>query len=71
MAMIPICPLMSAGSDIEIVCAQEKCAWYLKNYKTCSVYLLAHNAALDAKGKTIAVIASGFNYIYPSANQPL
>ena len=32
---------------------------------------VAHNATLDAKGKTIAVIASGFNYIYPSANQPL
>ena len=42
---------MSAGNDIEIVCAQEKCAWYLKNYKTCSVYLLAHNAALDIKQK--------------------
>lgn len=51
MALIPICPLMSAGNDIEIVCAQEKCAWYLKNYKTCSVYLLAHNAALDIKQK--------------------
>ena len=32
---------------------------------------VAHTATLDAKGKTIAVIASGFNYIYPSANQPL
>lgn len=51
MATIPICPLMSAGNSIEIVCAQEKCAWYLKNYKTCSVYLLAHNAALDIKQK--------------------
>ena len=51
MALIPICPLMSAGNDIEIVCAQEKCACYLKNYKTCSVYLLAHNAALDIKQK--------------------
>lgn len=48
---IPICPLMSAGNDMEIVCAQEKCAWYIKNYKTCSVYLLAHNAALDIKQK--------------------
>ena len=51
MASIPICPLMSAGNSIEIVCAQEKCAWYLKNYKTCSVYLMAHNAALDIKQK--------------------
>ena len=31
MPFIPICPLMSAGNSVEIVCAQEKCAWYLKN----------------------------------------
>ncbi|MDD3236701.1 MAG: hypothetical protein PHV37_01215 [Candidatus Gastranaerophilales bacterium] len=54
MAIIPICPLMSAGNDIEIVCAQEKCAWYIKNFKTCSVYLLGHNAVLDIKEKQAA-----------------
>ena len=48
---IPTCPLMSAGNEIPIVCAQENCAWYMKNYKTCSVYILAHNAALDIKEK--------------------
>ena len=48
---IPICPIMSAGNDIQIVCSQEKCAWYMKNYKTCSVYILAHNAVLDIKAK--------------------
>jgi hypothetical protein len=48
---IPFCPLMSAGSDIERVCTQERCAWYLKAYNTCSVYLLAHNAALDIQAK--------------------
>ena len=48
---IPICPLMSAGSTQDIICAQERCAWYMKNYKTCSVYILAHNAALDIKTK--------------------
>ncbi len=42
---------MSAGNEIHIVCAQENCAWYMKNYKTCSVYLLAHNAVLDIKEK--------------------
>ena len=42
---------MSAGSDIQIVCAQEKCAWYMKNYKTCGIYLIAHNAVLDIKTK--------------------
>lgn len=48
---IPICPIMSAGNDIQIVCSQERCAWYMKNYKTCSVYILAHNAVLDIKAK--------------------
>ncbi len=42
---------MSAGNEISIVCAQENCAWYMKNYKTCSVYLIAHNAVLDIKEK--------------------
>ena len=48
---IPFCPLMSAGSDFEKVCTQDSCAWYLKNYKICSVYMLAHNAALDVQIK--------------------
>lgn len=45
------CPLMSAGSDTERVCMQEKCAWYLKNFKICSVYMIAHNAAIDVQSK--------------------
>lgn len=48
---IPYCPLMSAGNSVEVICAQERCAWYLKNYKMCSVYILAHNAALDISSK--------------------
>jgi len=46
---IPICPIMSAGQEIPRLCQQENCAWYLKPYKTCSVYILAHNAALEIK----------------------
>ena len=48
---IPICPLMSAGNSIQVLCSQENCAWYMKSYKTCSVYLLAHDAALNIKEK--------------------
>lgn len=48
---IPICPIMSSGKEYPSVCAQENCAWYMKNYKTCSMYILAHNAALDIKEK--------------------
>lgn len=50
---IPICPMMSSGCDVEILCAQEKCAWYMKSYKTCSVYVIGHNAALDIKQKQV------------------
>ncbi len=42
---------MSSGKEYPSVCAQENCAWYMKNYKTCSMYILAHNAALDIKEK--------------------
>ncbi len=51
MSSIPVCPLLSAGKDINMMCLQESCAWYMKNYKTCSIYLMAHNAALDVKAK--------------------
>ena len=48
---IPLCPLMSVGSQVEIVCMQENCAWYLKNYKISSVYMMAHNSMLDVQAK--------------------
>lgn len=47
----PYCPLMSAGSSVEVICTQERCAWYLKNYKMCSMYVMAHNAALEIQAK--------------------
>jgi len=51
---IPFCPLMSAGSDIDMVCTQERCAWYIPTVKKCSMYLLAYNALLDANSKQIS-----------------
>ncbi|MDD3594361.1 MAG: hypothetical protein PHX18_07020 [Candidatus Gastranaerophilales bacterium] len=48
---IPKCPLMSAGGENIIVCQQEDCAWYMKNFKSCSIYILAHEAALNIKEK--------------------
>lgn len=48
---IPYCPLMSAGKDIDAVCTLDRCAWYLKNYKMCSVHVMAHNAALEIQAK--------------------
>ncbi len=55
MSFIPKCPIMSAGHEIPVICEQEGCAWYMKNYKTCAVYILAHNAALDIKDKQVKV----------------
>ena len=51
---VTLCPLMSVGSQVEIVCMQENCAWYLKNYKLCSVYMLAYNSMLDVQAKQAA-----------------
>ena len=42
---------MSAGSEIPVLCSQDKCAWFMKSYKTCSVYILAHDSALSIKEK--------------------
>ncbi|MFH0702021.1 MAG: hypothetical protein V2B14_00580 [bacterium] len=51
MTQTPICPLMSAGNEIPQICVEETCAWYMKSYKTCAVYVLSHNAALEIKKK--------------------
>ena len=48
---IPFCPLMSAGSDVDMVCTLERCGWYLPSVKKCSVYVLAFNALLQANDK--------------------
>ncbi|MBQ2645602.1 hypothetical protein IJG14_08545 [bacterium] len=48
---IPACPILSIGQPSEVLCIQEGCGWYVKAYKTCSVYLIGHNAAVDIKLK--------------------
>ena len=48
---IPVCPLLSSGTDHDIMCAQEKCGWYVANAKLCAVYLIAYNNLLDIKEK--------------------
>ena len=47
----PTCPLLTIREESDRLCLQENCAWYVKNYKVCSVYLLGHNAAVDIKLK--------------------
>ena len=48
---IPVCPLMSAGNEIPILCVQERCAWYLSNLKKCSMYIQGYKAMVDLKDK--------------------
>ncbi len=48
---IPVCPLVSIGTGIDMVCSQNKCAWYVPSVKKCSVYLLAYDALLSANQK--------------------
>ncbi len=46
-----ICPLTSIGTGIDMVCSQDKCAWYVPNVKRCAVYMMAYNALLDVNQK--------------------
>ena len=46
-----VCPLISQGKDTPAMCLEEDCAFYLKSYKACSVYVVAYNAALEIKKK--------------------
>ena len=48
---IPVCPLVSIGSGIDMVCSLQKCAWYVPSVQKCAMYLIAYNALLDANQK--------------------
>ncbi len=50
---IPFCPLMSAGSEVDMVCTQDRCAWYLSTTKKCAIYIVAFNSLLDANLKQV------------------
>lgn len=51
---IPFCPLLSVGQDVDMVCTQDRCAWYMPNVKKCSIYLTAYNALLEANARQAA-----------------
>ncbi|MBR1424011.1 hypothetical protein IJ579_00435 [bacterium] len=48
---IPVCPLTSINTGIDMACSLDKCAWYVPSVKKCSVYLLAYDALLSANEK--------------------
>ena len=45
---IPFCPLMSAGSDVDMVCTQDRCGWYMAQARKCAIYILGFNALIQA-----------------------
>ena len=45
------CPLMSVGAGVDMVCIEDKCAWFLQSVKKCSVYMTAYNSLLDVQVK--------------------
>lgn len=45
------CPLLSIGTGIDMVCTQEKCAWYMPNVKKCAMYIMGYNSLLEANSK--------------------
>ena len=45
---IPFCPLMSVSSNVDMVCTENRCGWYIPSVKKCAVYILGFNALLEA-----------------------
>ena len=43
------CPLLSANSEYNKMCVQDRCAWYMKATKTCAVSVIAHESVLNIK----------------------
>lgn len=42
-----VCPLMSAGKDVDTLCVGEQCAWYVAPVRKCALYVLGHKTAVD------------------------
>ena len=43
------CPLLSANSEYNKMCVQDRCAWYMKSTRTCAVAVMAHESVLRIK----------------------
>ena len=43
------CPLLSANSEYNKMCVQDRCAWYMKSTRTCAVAVLAHESVMRIK----------------------
>ncbi len=45
--MVPVCPLLSAGSSVTQLCLSEQCAWYVGPVRKCALYVLGHKNAVE------------------------
>ena len=46
------CPLLSIASNgVDMVCTEDRCAWYMANVKKCSMYIMGYNALMEANSK--------------------
>ena len=43
------CPLLSANSEYNKMCVQDRCAWYMKSTRTCAVAVMAHESVMKIK----------------------
>ncbi len=43
------CPLLSANSEYNKMCVQDRCAWYMKSTRTCAVAVMAHESIMRIK----------------------
>ena len=44
-----VCPLLSANSEYNKMCVQDRCAWYMKATKTCAIGAIAHESVMNIK----------------------
>lgn len=47
--MLLTCPLLSANSEYNKMCVQDRCAWYMKSTRTCAVSVMAHESVMRIK----------------------
>jgi hypothetical protein len=46
-----VCPLMSVSANTDMMCVQERCAWFIPGTRKCSVYVMGYNAVLEVGAK--------------------
>ena len=48
-ALLLTCPLLSANCEYNKMCVQDRCAWFIKSARTCSMAILGHESIMKIK----------------------